>query len=156
VTDAAHVEARVTQGPLPGHTTPAIFRRDGSRPVIVLDNFPPYVSTDDIAMTIGKRGQEYAWKARHPELGEQTGLPIKYLVDQTTREDYWFACVPDADTPAEVLRSQLLNVYGVTLYVSVGLRRPLATVIRTWTRTHQHEDLNASLTALENALPSRH
>jgi hypothetical protein len=28
-------------------------------------------------------------------------------------------------------------------------------MIRTWTRAHQHEDLQASLTALENALASR-
>jgi hypothetical protein len=36
----------------------------------------------------------------------------------------------------------------------VGLPKPLATMIRTWTRAHQHEDLHASLAALEAALPS--
>jgi hypothetical protein len=28
-------------------------------------------------------------------------------------------------------------------------------MIRTWTRAHQHEDLHASLTALDDALASR-
>jgi len=64
-------------------------------------------------------------------------------------------CLPASGTPPEVLRDQLLKVHGVTIYVSVGLPRPLPTMIRTWTRTHQHEDLDASLTALENARASR-
>ena len=63
--------------------------------------------------------------------------------------------MPASGTPPEVLRDQLLKVYGVTIYVSVGLPRPLPSMIRTWTRTHQHEDLHASLTALKNALGSR-
>ena len=156
VTDAAHVAARVTKARVPGHTPPEFTRRDPSRTVLVLDNFPPYVSTGDIMMSIHKRAEQYAWKARHPELGEQTELPIKYLEDLTARGDYWFVCVPDAGIQPEVLRDQLLGVHGVTDYVSVGLPRPLATMIKTWTRTHQHEDLPASLTALENALEPRH
>ena len=158
VTDAAQVKARVAKAAIPGYPAPQIHQRDVGRLVIVLENFPPYVNTDEIAASIDKRAQEYAWKTRYPELGEQAGLPIKYLADLTARDDYWFVCVPDAGTPAEVLRDQLMDVYGVTIYVSVGLPRPLATMIRTWTwtRTHQHEDLNASLTALESALASRH
>ncbi len=155
VTDAAHVTARETKAARRGHMVPGFLRRDPSRPFIVLDNFPPYVSTDDIMMSVHKRAEEYTWKARHPELGEQTGLPIKYLRDLTTSDDYWFVCVPDNGTPAHVLRDQLMGVHGVTDYVSVGLPRPLATMIRTWTRTHRHEDLHASLTALEDALASR-
>lgn len=154
VTDAAHVSARVAKAAVPGHRPPG-FTRDPSRPVIIADNFPPYANPDDIAMSIGRRGQEYAWHARHPELGALTGLPIKDLADLTARGDYWFACRPADGTPPELLRDQLLKVYGVTIYVSVGLPRPLPTMIRTWTRTHQHEDLHASLTVLEDALASR-
>jgi hypothetical protein len=105
-------------------------------------------------MTPGRCG-EYAWHARHPELGALTGLPIGELVDLTARGDYWFACLLADGPPPEVLRDQLLKVHGVTIYVSVGLPRPLPAMIRTWIRTHQHEDLHASLTALENALASR-
>ncbi len=129
--------------------------RDPSRPVIILDNFPPYASTDDTMVSIANRAQEYAWKTRHPELAAQSGLPIKDLIDLTARGDYWFACLPANGTPAEVLRDQLLKVHEVTIYVSVGLPRPLPAMIRTWTRTHQHENLHASLTTLENALASR-
>ena len=145
----------MTKAAVPGHTTPSAFARDASRPVIILDNFPPYVSTDDTMISIHKRGQEYAWHTRHPELAAHSALPIRELFDLTARGDYWFACLPASGTPPEVLRDQLLKVYGVTIYVSVVLPRPLPAMIRTWTRAHQHEDLHASLTALENALPSR-
>lgn len=60
--------------------------------------------------------------------------------------------IPAAGISAEELRDRLLKVRGVTYYISVGLPMPLAKMVRTWTRTHQHEDLGASLTALENAL----
>jgi hypothetical protein len=73
----------------------------------------------------------------------------------TARGDDWFACLPAYSTPPEVLRDQLLKVHGVSIYVSVGLPRPLPAMIRSWVRTYQHEDLHASLTVLENALASR-
>jgi 1,6-anhydro-N-acetylmuramate kinase len=64
--------------------------------------------------------------------------------------------VPADGTPPQGLRDQLLKVHGVTIYVPVSLPRPLSAMIRirTWTRTYQHEDLHASLTALQNALAS--
>ncbi len=110
VTDAAHASARVTKAAVPGHTTPSAFARDASRPVIILDNFPPYVSTDDTMISIHKRGQEYAWHTRHPELAAHSALPIRELFDLTARGDYWFACLPASGTPPEVLRDQLLKV----------------------------------------------
>jgi DNA gyrase/topoisomerase IV subunit A len=154
ITDAAHVYTKAAKQAARTNNSPPDVPRNAGQPVLVLDNFPPYVNTDDIAISIGKRAREYLWKNRHPELGQQTVLPIKYLADESTSYDYWFVCVPDDSTPAEVLRDKLLRVHGVTDYVSAGLPRPLATMIKTWTRTHQHEDLDASLTALENALPS--
>ncbi len=155
ITDAAYVKARVARAAIPGHTAPGFTQRDASQPVIILDSFPPYVSTDDIAISIDQRARDYAWKARHPELAERTGLPIKHLSDLTSDRDYWFVCVPSTGTEPEALRDQLLKVHGVTVYISVALPRPLPAMIRTWVRTHQHEDLHASLTALESALPSR-
>jgi hypothetical protein len=153
VTDAAQVAARVTKAAVPGHGPPG-YTRDANRPVIILENFPPYVSTDDTVASIAERAGEHPWKTRHPELGAVTGLPIKDIRDLTARGDYWFACLPASGTPPDVVRDQLLKVYGVTIYVSVGLPRPLPSMIRTWTRTHQHEDLHASLTSLKNALAS--
>src|SRR5258708_36265601 len=132
-----------------------VFTRAASRRTTAVDTSPPYVSTDDTLVSIADRAQEHVWQARHPELAAQSGLPIKDIRDLTSRGDYWFACLPANGTPPEVLRDQLLKVYGVTIYVSVGLPRPLPAMIRSWTRTYQHEDLQASLTALENALASR-
>jgi hypothetical protein len=48
-----------------------------------------------------------------------------------------------------------LEIDGVSTYVSVGFPRPLPAMIRNWIRTYQQEDLQASLTALQNALASR-
>jgi hypothetical protein len=144
----------VIRAAVPGHRPPG-YTRDPSRPVIIIDNFPPYANPGDIAMSIGKRGQQYAWHARHPGLGALTGLPIKDIQILTATGDDWFAYLPADGTPPQLLRDQLLKVHGVTIYVSVGLPKPLPAMIRTWTRTHQHEDLQASLAALETALASR-
>jgi len=154
VTDAAHLRARVAKAAVPGHTPPS-YTRDASRRVIIVDKLPPYANPDETIVSIADRAHEHAWHTRHPELAALTGLPIADIRDLTARGDYWFACLPANGTSPEVLRDQLMKVYGVSIYVSVGLPRPLPTMIRTWTRTYQHEDLPASITALENALASR-
>lgn len=152
VTDAAQVAARVKRAAVPGHEPPG-FTRDPSLPVIILDNFAPYASTDEVVVSIGKRAREYHQRTGHPELSALTGLPIRDLRDLSARGD-WLVCLPAAGTPPEVVREQLLTVHGVTISVPVGLPRPLPTVIRSWVRTHRQEDLAASLTALEDALAS--
>jgi hypothetical protein len=155
VTDNAHVRARVNNAAAPDYSTPRPFGIDPRRAVIILDNFPPYANLGDTMASILNRARERAWHSRHPELAAQSGLPVADLMDLTCCDDYWFACLPAKDARPEVLRDQLLKVHGVTIYVSVGLPRPLPTMIRTWTRAYPNEDLQSSLTALENALPSR-
>jgi hypothetical protein len=154
VTNAAHVRDRVRRAAIPGHRPPG-FTRDPGRPVIVIDRFPPYANTDDAGRSIAKRAEEYSWHARHPELGALTGLAITDVIGLSSRGDYWWACLPADGTPPEVLRDQLLKVYGVSIYITTRLPRPLPAMIRTWIRAHQHEDLAGSLTALETALASR-
>src|SRR5258708_668395 len=109
VTDTAHVAARITKARVPGHTPDGFIQRDPSRPVVVLDNFPPYVSTDDIMISIANRAKDNAWNPRHPELAEQTGLPINFLADLTAGGDYWVVCAHYGGIPAEVLRDQLIR-----------------------------------------------
>ena len=154
VTDAAHVRDRVTKAAVPGRRPPG-FTRDPGRPVIVIDKFPPYVNSDDVGLSIGKRAEEYSWHARHPELGALTGLPVTDVRDLSARGDYWYVCLPADGTPPQVLRDQLLTVHGVSIYITTRLPRPLPAMIRTWIRDWQQEDLAGSLTALENALASR-
>lgn len=155
VLDAAHVRDRVTKAAVPGQGPPG-FTRDPGRPVIVIDEFPPYVNIDEVMVSIANRSQGHAWHARHPELGALTGLPIKDVADLTSsRGGYWFACLPSDGAAPEVLRDQLLKVYGVSIYITTRLPRPLSALIRTWARANQDEDLPGSLTALENALASR-
>jgi hypothetical protein len=153
VTDAAEVATRVARAAIRGYEPPG-FTRDPARPVIIVDNFPPYVSTSDVAVSIGKRAREYHAQTGHPELNALTGLPLADLHDLSTSGDCWLVCLPASGTPAEAVREQLLTVHGVTIYVPVGLPRPLPTMIRSWVRAHRDEDLTASLTALEDALAS--
>ncbi|HEY3953363.1 MAG TPA: DNA gyrase subunit A [Streptosporangiaceae bacterium] len=153
VTDAAYVTDRRTRAAVPGHTRPGW---DPSRPVVVIDKFPPYANPDEVALSISKRAEEYSWHARHPELAVLTGLPIEDVADlSTSRGGYWLACLPSDGTPPEVLRDQIQKVHGVSIYVTTRLPRALPAMIRTWTRAFPHEDLTGSLTALENALASR-
>jgi hypothetical protein len=60
--------------------------------------------------------------------------------------------VPEPGTAPEHLRDQLMDIYGVYTTVSAALPRPLATILRSWAETHRTEDLQTSLTALENAI----
>jgi hypothetical protein len=153
VTDAAHVTDRRTWGAVPGHARPGW---DLSRPVVVIDKFPPYTNSDEVALSISKRAEEYSWHARHPELAALTGLPITGLADlSTSHSGYGLACWPSRGTPPEILRDQLLKVYGVSIYITTRLPRPVPAMIRTWIRAFPQEDLAGSLTALENALASR-
>jgi DNA gyrase/topoisomerase IV, subunit A len=155
VTSAAHVRDRVTKAAIPGNQPPG-FTRDPSRPVIVIDKFPPYSNPDEILLSIADRAQGHDWHSRHPELGALTRLPIKDVADLTTaRGGYWFACLPADGTPPQVLRDQLLKVHGVSIYITTRLPQPLPVMIRAWTRANHDEDLPGSLTALENALASR-
>jgi hypothetical protein len=153
VTDGAHVRDRVSRAAVPGHRPPGWAP---SRPLIVIDRFPPYTNPDEVGLSISKRAGEYSWHARHPELGALTGLPIKDLADlSTSRDGYWLACQPSRGTPPEVLRDQLLKIHGVSIYITTRLPRALPAMIRTWIRDWQQEDLTGSLTALEKALASR-
>jgi hypothetical protein len=150
VTDAAYVNARVAKAAIPGNDEP--YWPGAAFPVVVLDRFAPYANPHEILLSIRQRARSQPWRARYPELAEQAALPVREAADHSDRFGNWHVYVPAAEDLAEELRTRLLKVRGVTYYISVGLPKPLATMIRTWTRTHEHEDLDASLTALENAL----
>lgn len=153
VTDGAYVRDRVARAAVPGHRPPVFAP---SQSVVIIDKFPPYANPDEAALSISQRASEHSWHARHPELGALTGLPIKNLVDlSTSRGGCLLVCEPCDGTPPEVLRDQLQKVYGVSIYMTTRLPQSLPTMIRTWVRDCQQENLTGSLTALETALASR-
>jgi hypothetical protein len=154
ITDAAHVRGREIKAAVPGQR-PLRLTRDPDGPVIVIDKLPPYANTDEVIRSIADRAEGRDWHSRHPELGALTRLPVKDLHDRSSgRGGYWFTCLPSDGTPAEVLRDQLLKVYGISIYITTRLPQPLPAMIRTWARANQDEDLAASLAALENAMAS--
>ncbi|HET7017338.1 MAG TPA: hypothetical protein VFI65_25680 [Streptosporangiaceae bacterium] len=122
VTDTEHARGRMT----------------GNRrafPAVVLDNFPPYINPDELLYGTSDR---------------LASLPIRRMEELTRRGNHRHLYVPTEGTPPETLRDQLLEVSGVSDYVSVGLPMPLAKMVRTWTRTHSRDDLDTSLGALED------
>lgn len=128
------------------------------RRTVVIENIPPNISTDDTARIIASRARSRRWASDHPGLHRATHLPLADLRDETSARSSPFGrivCVPTPGTPPEQLLDMLLDVTGVRTTMSVALPRPLPTLIRHWVQTNDSEDLMASLTALEEAIPRR-
>ncbi len=127
---------------------------DESQGVIVVDNLPPYVSTDEVCRSVAHRATEHRWARDHPGLGRATRLPVADVRDHSARDRYWFTCTPEPGAAPEVVADQLKEVYGVSTEVRAALPRPLPAMIRQWVRAYHDEDLPASLTVLEDAIAS--
>ncbi|MGD0602049.1 MAG: DNA gyrase subunit A [Streptosporangiaceae bacterium] len=128
------------------------------RRTVVIGNIPPNISTDDTASIIASRARTPRWASDHPGLHRITRLPLADLRDETSDRSSPFGrivCIPTPGTPPEQLRDMLLDVTGVRTTMPVTLPRPLPTLIRHWVQTSAGEDLLASLTALEHAIPSQ-
>lgn len=72
--------------------------------------------------------------------------------DETSEQTSPFGrliCIPEPGTSPEQLRDMLLEVPGVCTTMPVQLPRPLPLLIRRWVQANAHEDLLASLAALE-------
>ncbi len=145
VTDEATVAAQTPDaGPW--------FRPERNRTLLVIDNLPPMVNTDEVVQSIAGRARPADWSRRHPELHQATRLQVREVHDESGRGRTWFACVPEPDADPEQVRAQLLDVYGVSVTLQVHLPQPLASMMRRWATAHQGEDILASLTALEQAI----
>jgi hypothetical protein len=65
------------------------------------------------------------------------------------------AAAPSASLPGtnpDTTRDLLANLDGITTQEPAAYPAPLAALLRTWTETHGHEDIGASLTALQQAI----
>jgi hypothetical protein len=83
-------------------------------------------------------------------------LQIRDIRDGSSqRRRTLFVCVPQADADPELVREQLLEVYGLFARLDVKLPRPLGTMIRQWAAKYRDEDILASLAALEAAVAAR-
>jgi hypothetical protein len=128
------------------------------RSMVVIENIPPNISTDDVAGIIVSRAHAPRWASDHPGLHRITHLPLADLRDKTSDRASPFGriiCVPTPGTSPEQLRDMLLDVPGVRTTMPVALPRPLPGLIRHWGQANANEDLLASLAALEHALPSQ-
>ncbi len=151
VTDDAHLSAQI-EGNVPGSWfTPGQLPRT----VLVIDNFPPATGPSDVARAIASRAREPRWAAEYPGLTRRARLPVKDVVDLSShRGGYLLACIPEPDADPDELRQQLAEIAGVSTRLPAALPRPLAKMIRSWTRAWPGEDLPASLAAFEDAIAS--
>jgi DNA gyrase/topoisomerase IV subunit A len=122
---------------------------------VVIENFPPNANPDRTVQHIASRAEPPDWAERYPALHRQARLPLRDIRDESSgaRGTDRIVCVPRRETSPEQLRDLLADFYGVYTTVDVALPRPLATMLRGWVRAHQDEDLLASLTVLEDAIP---
>jgi hypothetical protein len=136
----------------------AQVRIGDDRRTVVIENIPPNVSTDETARTIASRAHAPRWGSGHPGLHRMTHLPVAGLRDETSEQASPFGriiCMPTPGTSPEQLRDLLLDVTGVSTTIPVALPRPLPDLIRHWGQASASDELLASLTALEHALPSQ-
>lgn len=126
--------------------------------LVVIENIPPNVSTDDTASTIASRARPQRWAGKHPALHRLTYLPLADIRNETDERISPYGqiiCTPRQGTSAEQLRDMLLDVPGVSTTLPVALPRPLPILIRQWAQASAGEDVPASLAALEDALPGQ-
>jgi hypothetical protein len=125
------------------------------RTQVVIENIPPSISTGETARVIAKRASAPRWAHDHPGLHHITFLPLADLRDETSDRTSPFGrliCIPRPGTSPDQLRDMLLETRGVYTTMPVRLPRPLPLLIRHWVQANAHEDLLASLAALEQAI----
>jgi hypothetical protein len=128
------------------------------RSTVIIENIPPNISTDDAVNIIVSRARAARWASDHPGLHRLTHLPLADVRDKTSDRSSPFGriiCFPQRGTSPEELRDMLLDVPGVCTTMPVGLPRPLPALIRHWATASAHEDMLASLAALERAISSQ-
>jgi DNA gyrase/topoisomerase IV subunit A len=135
-------------------------RRRSAKPprngtILLIDSFPPYANPSETTASIARRASPRDWDDEYPELRYATRLQLRNVRDESRAGKILVACFPEDNADPEHVRDQLLNVYGVWIGVTVRLRQPLATMIRQWVARNRHEDLLASLDALEEAIAAR-
>jgi hypothetical protein len=80
-------------------------------------------------------------------------LPIANAANFGTSWDpIRIAIVLRPGTDPQTARDRLAAFPGITTESPAAYPGPLAALLRAWTRQHQHEDIAASLTALEEAI----
>jgi len=118
------------------------------------DRLPPGVSSSQIHERVAERVNARPWSAQHPELDRQARIPLARIEDLSTgdRTRLVFTAAPGADL--NELRDRLLWVHGLSIAVSVQLAAPLPELLRSWVRTHRHDNLHASLRNLADLRPT--
>jgi hypothetical protein len=124
---------------------------------VLITNLPPNADPDDTMHSLASRPSVRERAQRYPGLHRHARLPLKDIRDESShpRDAGLLVCIPEPGTPAEQLRDQLMDIYGVYTEVHAALPRPLATMIRERAEAYRSEDLLASLAALENAIRIR-
>ncbi len=144
ITDESAIRAEFNSG----------YRTTGpDRALIVIDRLPPYVNIDDTLAWIAERSHRPAPDALHPQFRMATWLELAAVRDESSGGRYRLVCVPNRDADPGQVREKLLDVYGVYAELEVALPKPLARMIREWTAAHRDEDILASLTELQRAIP---
>jgi hypothetical protein len=123
---------------------------------VLVENIPPNISIDEAARCIADHAKSRHLKQQYPGMRHISDLELQDLRDETSERHHFYGrivCPPRPGTPPELLRDQLLDVYGVSTTMPAALPRSLPALIRQWVRKYHSEDLPASPATLEAAIP---
>jgi hypothetical protein len=119
---------------------------------LIIESLPAQVGTSDAVRAIISRLQPRHWHGSHPELARRTALPVADIYDASSEYDARIHLKLEAGSDPAAVRDQLLDVDGVGENATWAFPAPLASMLRSWARQHQGEDIAASLTRLEDAI----
>jgi hypothetical protein len=126
-------------------------RIEGFLAHLVIESLPGQVATTDVVQAIAGRAQSRP-RRDFPELAERTGLPVADIAGESGGCGVSIQLkLSSGSDPAEV-RERLREVDGIAWSSSWQFPAPLAAMLRSWVERHRAEDLQASLTQLEQAV----
>ncbi len=103
----------------------ARLQPDATGTNLLMSGIPPLADPDDVLTSLASRaGPAPSWRP------EEVRLPLADIHDRSTRERDEYALKPRAGTSLEVLRSELLQVWGVSTRLDARLPAATATIIR--------------------------
>jgi hypothetical protein len=105
-----------------------------------------------VVSAITQRLELRHWRDSHPELARRTGLPVADVYDGSREHDVRIHLSLEPGSDPAAVRGRLQDVDGVGRDATWAFPTPLASMLRSWVRRHQGEDIAASLTRLEGAI----
>jgi hypothetical protein len=119
---------------------------------LIIESLPAQAGTFDVVNAITQRLEVRHWHHSHPELARRIGLPVADIYDESREYDVRIHLRLEPGSDPVAVRDQLHDIDGVGANAIWAFPAPLASMLRSWVGQYQDEDIEASLTRLEDAI----